>query len=258
LGTFEAATVINKKGAAKLTGRFGIDPLLINAKVDMQGIDIRPFEPYFTDKFRISVISGAAGAQGDLTVKEEKKELRVQYKGTVSVANLASVDKETSDTLLKFKSLHVRHLDLGLKPTAVTANGVSLTDFYANISVRADKTVNLQNIMVRDSDDPAKEAEKPVKAAAKAAPAKDEEVPVKIDAITLQGGTIRFRDDSVRPGFATKLDHIGGRISGLSSKANSTADVELRGTLDNTAPLEITGKINPLSKDLYVDLQGKL
>lgn len=256
-GAFEASTVVNKKGTVKITGKLVIDPLTVNAKVDAKGIDIRPFEPYFTDRVRISVLSGAATANGDVTVKEEKKGLRIQYKGTTSVTNLASVDKETADSLLKFKSLHIRHLDLGLNPTAVTANGVALTDFYANIAVRADKTVNIQNIMVKDTAAPAKEGQGDAKPAGeKAAPAKEEDVPVKIDAITLQGGTIRFRDDSVRPAFATKLDNIGGRISGLSSKANSTADVELRGTLDSTAPLEITGKINPLSKDLYVDLKA--
>ncbi len=256
-GTFEVSTVINKKGSAKITGKLVVDPLAVNAKVDAKGIDIRPFEPYFTDRVRISVVSGAAAAMGDVTVKEEKKGLRIQYKGTTSITNLASVDKETADSLLKFKSLHVRHLDLDLNPTAVAATGVSLTDFYANIAVRPDKTVNIQNIMARDTAATEKETQKPTQPAeGKTAPAKEEDVPIKIDAITLQGGTIRFRDDSVRPAFATKLDNIGGRISGLSSKANSTADVELRGALDNTAPLEITGKINPLSKDLYVDLKA--
>lgn len=255
-GTFETSTVINKRGAAKITGSFSINPLLVSARVDLKGIDIRPFEPYFTDKVRISVLSGAARIDGDLTLKEEKKGLRVEYKGTASVTNLASVDKETTESLLKFKSLHVRSLDLGLNPTAVVARGVSLTDFNANIEVREDKTVNLQRIMVEDTSD-AKEKEKTGSPTEKKGPpAKNEEIPIKIDAVTLQGGTIRFRDDSVRPAFATRLDHIGGRISGLSSKANSTADVELRATLNNSSPLEITGKINPLSKDLYVDLKA--
>ena len=109
--------------------------------------------------------------------------------------------------------------------------------------------------MVKDAA-PQKEPENTGKSAEKkVTPAKDEDIPIKIDAVTLQGGTIRFRDESVTPNFSTKLDHIGGRISGLSSKANTTADIELRGIL-GTAPLEITGKINPLSKDLYVDLKA--
>ena len=77
-----STTTINKRGKAKIAGKFGIDPLFVNAKVDLKGIDIRPFEPYFTDKLRVSVVSGAAQANGDLTVKEDKKGLRIQYKGT--------------------------------------------------------------------------------------------------------------------------------------------------------------------------------
>ncbi|MBP1747856.1 MAG: hypothetical protein H6Q52_395 [Deltaproteobacteria bacterium] len=254
-GSFEASTIINKKGTAKLAGKLGINPLLVNAKVDLKGIDIRPFEPYFTDKFQISVVSGAAQTNGDLTLKGEKEGTKIHYKGTASITNMASVDKETAESLLKFKSLHVRHLDLSLNPAVITASGVSLTDFYANIAVRADKTINLQHIMVKNTT-PAKGPETTGRSPdKKVSSAKDEETRIKIDAVTLQGGMIRFRDDSVRPAFATKLDHIGGHISGLSSKANSTADVQLRGTLDN-APLEITGKINPLSKDLYVDIKA--
>jgi hypothetical protein len=144
----------------------------------------------------------------------------------------------------------------------VAAKGVALTDFYANIAVRADKTVNLQHIMVKDEKEAAISGEgvaktaQPGKEAKKeeAASSRDEAIPVKVDTVTLQGGTIRFQDQSVTPVFSTKLGQIAGRVSGLSSQENTTADVELRGTLDNSAPLEVTGKINPLSKDLYVDL----
>jgi len=50
---------------------------------------------------------------------------------------------------------------------------------------------------------------------------------------------------------------IGGRISGLSSEEASRAEVELRGRLNNSAPLEITGRINPLKQDLFVDLRAR-
>jgi hypothetical protein len=54
------------------------------------------------------------------------------------------------------------------------------------------------------------------------------------------------------------LTEMGGRISGLSSEENTTADVDLRAKLNNYAPLEITGKINPLREDLYVDLKARI
>jgi hypothetical protein len=270
-GVFSTSLVVNGKGTVKLDGTVALDPLSIKAKMDLKGIDIRPFQPYFTDKVRVSVMSGAAGANGDLVVTQvPKKGPSVLYRGTMSLAGLSSVDKETAESLLRLKSFHVRNVEFGYNPTRVTAKGVSLTDFYANIAVKPDKTVNLQHMIVKDdaaaddrtgtTGDEATAAHKgrptPAAVGATTPSDSDEPVPVRIDTVTLQGGTIRFHDQSVRPAFSTTLGRIAGRISGLSSRMNTTADVELRGNLDNSAPLEITGKINPLSKNLYVDLKA--
>jgi hypothetical protein len=48
---------------------------------------------------------------------------------------------------------------------------------------------------------------------------------------------------------------MGGRVSGLSSQETTMADVELRAKLNDYAPLEIVGKVDPLKEDLYVDLK---
>ena len=80
---------------------------------------------------------------------------------------------------------------------------------------------------------------------------------IKIGAITLQGGRIDFSDRSLKPEYSAKLTEIGGRISGLSSEETTMADIELRGKLDDYAPLEITGKINPLKEELYADIKAR-
>lgn len=270
-GAFSTSLVVNRKGTVKLEGTVALSPFSVKAKLDLKGIDIRPFQPYFTDRVRVSVMSGAAAASGDLVVTQApEKGPSVLYRGNMSLTGLSSVDKEAAESLLKLKSLHVRNVEFGYNPTRITAKGVSLTDFYANIAIKPDKTVNLQNMIVKDdaaadgggtTDSKTTAAEKErsthTPAARKTPSDIDEPVPARIDTVTLQGGTIRFHDQSVRPAFSTTLGRIAGRISGLSSQLNTAADVELRGTLDNSAPLEITGKINPLSKNLYVDLKAR-
>ncbi len=72
----------------------------------------------------------------------------------------------------------------------------------------------------------------------------------------MQGGTINLTDNSISPRFDGSLLELGGRISGLSSEENKFGEVELRGKYDRYAPLEITGKINPLRDDLYVELKA--
>jgi len=53
------------------------------------------------------------------------------------------------------------------------------------------------------------------------------------------------------------MTEIGGRVSGLSSLETSVADVELRGRINTSAPLEITGKVNPLKQDLFADIRAR-
>jgi hypothetical protein len=81
------------------------------------------------------------------------------------------------------------------------------------------------------------------------------EVPVRIDTVTLQGGKVNFSDHYIKPNYSASLVEIGGRVSGLSSEESRLADIDLRGKLENSAPLEIVGKINPLAKNLFLDLK---
>jgi hypothetical protein len=80
---------------------------------------------------------------------------------------------------------------------------------------------------------------------------------IQIAELTLQGGDIQFADRSVKPNYSADLAEIGGRVTGLSAAETTLADLDLRGKLYNSAPLEIVGKINPLKKDLYVDLRAR-
>ena len=83
-------------------------------------------------------------------------------------------------------------------------------------------------------------------------------MPVKIGKITLQGGAVRFTDNFVKPNYTANLRKIGGSVTGLSTEPGSVADLALRGSYDDVAPLSLTAKINPLSAKPYLDLQAEV
>jgi hypothetical protein len=257
-GKFSASLVLNKKGTVNVEGVFGIDTLTIQANTTAKNIDIRPFEPYFTNMVKIAVIRGSAHANGELSViGKEKEGPGIRFLGMASITRFAFVDKVNTNELFSMESLSLRNIDFQNNPTKLLIKSVALNDFKANVAIEADKTINLQNIFKKE-DTPAE----PVtpESGKVAEPKKDDkkkEPPpfAKIDAITLQAGTIDFHDYSVEPNFSRELSEIGGKISGLSSDASAMADVELRGKYDHSAPLEIVGKINPLREDLFVDLK---
>src|SRR4030066_1487628 len=226
-----------------------------------------PLQSYFTDKVKITVTGGAISTVGNLTfTSTEKKEIKATYKGWASLTNFSSVDKLNSEDFLKWESLSFSDLKVGYNPLLIDIQGISLTNSYSRVIINVNGTLNLQEIIEKGelkqetTQPPVTQGKAPPPTQEKATPSQKEKEStknIKIGTVTLQGGTIDFSDISVKPNYSAKLTEIGGRISGLSSEETSMADVELRGQLDDHAPLEITGKINPLKEDLYVDIKAR-
>ncbi len=248
---------LNEKGNVLVEGSVGINPVFARLALNVKGIDIRPVQPYFTDRVKISVTNGSVSTSGNLSVTDQKGTgLQVSYKGDTSLSQFSSVDMAHAEDFLNWESLYLGDLDVGYNPTYVHINTVALTDFYARLIIHPDGSLNLQQIIGAKPQE-----REPVRATqvstAETPPSAPDQAArdLRIQKVTLQGGRINFSDNSLKPNYSANLVEVGGRISGLSSEDTALADVELRGKLDQYAPLEIVGKINPLRKDLFVDLK---
>jgi uncharacterized protein involved in outer membrane biogenesis len=266
-GKLSLSLLLNRKGTISTTGTVSIDPVSANLRMDLKDIDIGPLQSYFTDKIKITVTGGTISTAGTFSLgATDKNELKADYRGDASLSNFSSIDKLNSEDFLKWESLSFSDLNVGHNPLSVDIKGISLTNFYSRVIMNAGGTLNLQEIIEKGESkketpqSPVTQGKTPPPTQKKATPSQKEKEPaknIKIGTVTLQGGTIDFSDRSVKPDYSAKLTEIGGRISGLSSEETTSADVDLRGKLDDYAPLEITGKINPLKEDLYVDIKAR-
>ncbi|MGA2464233.1 MAG: DUF748 domain-containing protein [Thermodesulfobacteriota bacterium] len=266
-GKLSLSLLLNQKGTISTTGMIGIDPFTADLKMDLKGIEIGPLQSYFTDKIKITVTEGTISTAGNFSLgTTDKKELKAAYRGEASLSNFSSIDKLNAEDFLKWESLSLSGLNVGYNPLSIDIKGISLTNFYSRVIMNPGGTLNLQEIIEKGelkqetTQPPVTQGKTPPPTQEKATPSQKEKESTKdieIGTVTLQGGTIDFSDRSVKPDYSAKLTEIGGRISGLSSKETTMADVELRGKLDDYAPLEITGKINPLKEDLYVDIKAR-
>jgi uncharacterized protein involved in outer membrane biogenesis len=266
-GRLNLFLLLNEKGTFSTTGTIGINPMAADLKTELKGIEMTPLQSYVSDKVKITVTGGAISTAGNLSFSSnEKKEIKASYKGEASLSNFSSIDKLNAEDFLKWESLSFSDLKVGYNPLLIDIQGISLTNSYSRVIMNVDGTLNLQEIIEKGEPNqettqpPVTQGKTPPPTQEKATPSQKEKEStknIKIGTVTLQGGTIDFSDRSVKPNYSAKLTEIGGRISGLSSEETSMADVELRGKLDDYAPLEITGKINPLKEDLYVDIKAR-
>ncbi len=269
---------VGGKGTVSARGTVTIDPVGANLAVAVKEFDIVPLQPYFTGKVKILVTGGRASAEGKLSVASPGKGgLKIAYAGSAGLSGFSSVDKAFSNDFLKWDSLSLTGIDAGYNPTRVTIEGIALSDFYSRLIVERDGTFNVQGIVEKGAPAAAPDNAAGARTAAADAPrgvpaadpaddnaartagtgaapeAAEATVPVSIGVVTLHGGTVNFSDRFIKPAFSATMVDIGGRVSGLTSAAGQTADMDLRGRLGSDAPLEISGKINPLSSDLFVD-----
>ncbi len=259
--TFQAT--INDSGTLKFTGTVGTRPVGARLAVDAQGIDILPFQPYLEDRVNFLFTSGNIGTKGNLNFDGSGEgSARVNYDGSVDITDFATIEKSNSNDLLKWKSLNLNALQFNLEPFKLNIGEINLGDFYSRLILGADGKMNLQKLTPESEekkDEPppekttvkAPEAKAPDKPAPAAPSAAAEEKAITIGTINLTGGNVNFSDLFIKPNYNANLTGVQGTISELRPEA--PGDIDIKARLDNAAPVEIKGKINPLSKELFLD-----
>ncbi len=249
---------VNDKGMLRLSGSVGVIPLGGELKIDVKDLDLLPFQPYIIDRVSFLLTSGRAGTTGKLAFDGGGEgPLKAGYQGSVQITDLAAVMKNASQDLLRWKSLDLNDVQFALEPLQVTINDVGLSDFYSRLILGADGRFNLQQLTAQadeskeETDSETAASQKtPAAAAAKPEAAKQ----VTIGKIRFQDGNINFTDLFIKPNYSANLTAVRGSISEL--KGNTPADMQIEAKLDKGGPVTIGGKINPLAKDLYLDVQA--
>jgi len=246
------------KGKLAYDGSLQLVPLRTEGQLDVAGLRLGTFAPYVEQVLNVVVTGGALSTKGQLAVDvPEGKPLRVAYRADASVANFASLDKPTSQDLLRWKSLAVNGVDFELEPLKVAVGQVTLSDFYSRLIVNADGTLNLQAL---SNDAGASSAEPPGSQEAAAAGTPAAGTPgglpanIRVGKIVLRGGSVNFSDFFVKPNYTVMLTALGGSVTEMTRE--QSGDVELHGRIHQTAPLDVAGKLNPFSKELFVDLKA--
>ena len=275
---------LNKKGEVSVAGNVQQSPLSADLRLDVKGIELLPLQPYFSEKLNVEVTRGQVAVSGDLQVRQKATEksgdvaaLTGGFAGQATIGDFSAVDKLNSADFLRWKSFYFGKIDAKFQPESISIGEIALSDFFARVIVTPEGKLNLMQIVRQPNTAPVAvvpdAATKPATAEVKPSPAPAGQavapvaatsveskpmMPIKIGKITLQGGTVRFTDNFVKPNYTANLRKIGGSVTGLSSEPGSIADLSLRGSYDDVAPLSLTAKINPLSAKPYLDLQAEV
>lgn len=234
---------LGNDGKATCEGKIQTQPFSADLQIGLHDIDITPFQGYLTNIVKVLMTTGKLSADGHLLLSYSKTEgFHSRYQGKASIDNVTTVAAATSDDLLNWKKLAFAKIDAGNAPLHFTAGQVTLSSYYAHLWVGPKGKLNLFELLPRHA---------PQSATGNKAP---KPFSINIGKVLLQKGNMTFDDQAVHPVYRTNLKDLEGTVQGLSSKSNNAATVTLRGTLADSSPLKIEGKIEPFAPHFAMDI----
>jgi uncharacterized protein involved in outer membrane biogenesis len=259
---FTLATGYGKNGKIRVSGTALPSPLKLRGTLELKRIPLRDFDAYLPDNLALSIAGGAVDTRLGFSLAKTGEKINGTFDGSLGIRSFYCLDTKDNEDLLKWERMQLSGIKGVLSPFSLKIKDVSLSNFYSRVTITKDRTLNLQNLTtesakpVSQSNDetppPPTTPAPPTPPAPQVAAGKPD---IRINTVTLQGGTMVFSDYHLKMPFVTTFYNLGGRISGLTSDDNNVADVDLRGNLENHSPLTIAGTINPLRKNLFLDLK---
>ena len=232
-----------------MSGSFNPRPLQVQTHTVVKNVPLVDLAPYIADKLNVTITDGRLGADITADIHKKGTKLAGNYRGSVQLKSFRLQDAEDLSNLLVWEMLRLDDARGTFQPPALTADRVLLSEYYANVVVNKDGSINFKRKLEEAQAGP-EQPEKESQADSAAKPA------ICIGTLTLENGVLDFKDYSLDPQrYATRFVQLGGRVSGLSSEPGTRADVDLRGALENQSPIRISGRMNPLADPLYVDLK---
>ncbi len=270
-GRIDLKAAFNEKGRLSVVGPLGLAPLHADLALDLGHVDLMPLQPYLADRVNLLVTRAALSGKGQLRLDQVAEGAMLgSFKGGLGIDDLATVDKLSGNPFLRWKSLAFSGIEAQFSPFALDIDQIALNDFFARVIVDPSGRINLQNVVRSENEAETSLTEETATAGAGTAGSEgklasavvvadvpSKALPINIRKVVLKGGNVRFSDNFIKPNYTATLERLGGSVSGLSASEAKTATVDLHGSV-NSAPLTIAGRINPLRKDLFLDIKAEV
>jgi hypothetical protein len=211
-------------------------------KVELVDLSLKPAEPYIGSVAKLTVAGGKLSADGRATYGKQGP----GFKGGFQLRDLRLDEAGTKNRFLIWKSLAGRNIEAS--PARVDIRDLAVEGLDASLLIAKDKTVNLSRIL-RSAPAKAKAAVAPE------APKKDASAFVaSIAKLRIARSELDFADQSLALPFGTRIHHLRGVVTGLSTRPGGAGLLEVEGQVDDYGLARAAGRINLFDPTAFADV----
>lgn len=248
-----AGFTIKQGGQFNMQGKLAVMPLKADFECALKNVALRPFSPYLQQFSLLKVESGDVNLQGMVQINANGSN---QFLGTLGVHQLSLVDASNQQPFVRWQTLQADALKLSLAPNSLQIGALTLDALRSSFVIYPDQSLNLSKILRKDASTvPPSSTQQSIPAAATEKNQANSDFPINIALVRIKNTELAFADFSLPQPFGTHMHALNGVITGIYSKPNTTAQIELDGKVDDYGAARIRGKLNPFQATENTDLK---
>jgi hypothetical protein len=232
-------------------------PLEVQGRLQLSRFPLHRLRGYWADRVNFDLRRAELSYSGGLDLAMPAAGLGLNARGHLSVDNLRALNRSDGESLLDTQTLSLRGFELKVDAGAMTRLKIAetaLSDFFARVAIDPQGQLNLQHLIKAEPSAPS-------------APSASSQPPVapaliELGPIGVVKGRVLFSDQFIRPNYSADITELAGSLGALSSQVSGAdtalADLSLRGRVAGSGSLEISGRINPLTRPVALDVRGQV
>jgi uncharacterized protein involved in outer membrane biogenesis len=261
---FNLGALVNESGKVNLQGDVIPETMLAKGQLKVADLGLSPVTSYLPEAVKIDIAGGTLNIAGnwELTTKNEVGGV---FQGDVRMVDFLLRESGNQRPLADFDSLELTGIDMGLASRLLQVDRIVLSHPRLVLAKDEQGVLNLARALSAESGneqgDPGSPAAKPSASAesAEGSPATTQSHPyffkdIDIDGVRIVQGKVGFHDHSLSPDFTADLTKINLDLSHVSLDPSKSAALDLNATLNDHAPISLTGKVSPLRRPVSSNL----
>ncbi|MCD6429703.1 MAG: DUF748 domain-containing protein, partial [Deltaproteobacteria bacterium] len=244
-----------ERGRLLLNGSVVLDPPQVDFDIDLQKMPLKTFQAYLNEHLDLVLVKGEAAVSGHLSFGQEAPTVsNLSFVGKAAIDNLKTVDGRHAADLLNLRRLTLDGISFSNQPPAFSLQKLAAKGLQLSFVKESDGRSNFEMMLRKEGAVPENPAPLPEGDLGEVA-MDPSTMDLEFKKLQLSESTITFIDRSMSPSFKMDLSDLEGEVEGLSSMGKKPAEVKLTGLLNGQAPVSVSGFIDPLAEDIYVDLK---
>lgn len=251
LSTVELKLGLEGGGEISVEGTSALHPLAGNLAVSLKQVPLTQINPYLQSRMPLYVDKGLFSLAGNVSIAGDA----MTFKGNSTIEGFDLRDFASKGPTATWSTLAFEGIEFASHPLKADINHIFWRDLHAHASISREGKLNLASIVGSKPVPKASPAASETTAIGAAPVNPQPPPPLTIRKLTFEQAAFGFQDESVQPTAISGISRLSGTIEGLSSQSLGRGSIQLKGVVNDTAPVEISGQLNPLGSPATADVK---